>query len=260
MWTMLRVAASGMQAQQTALDTAAHNMANVQTPGFKVRRAAIVDLPPSDETLAVRDASGATATETRSIGQGVTVGAVLGSFTPGALLPTGRPLDVAITGDGFFQVTLPDGRLAYTRDGALQLDGEGRLLTANGLPLSPPITLPAGAQRVVIASDGRVVVEDSNGGRQEVGQLTLARFVNPEGLESLGESLFVATPASGEPIVGVPGQDGLGSLAAGSLEASNVDVSEEMVRVLQAQRAYQVNLRALQTVDEMLQQANNLRR
>lgn len=249
MWTALRVAALGAQAQQRTLDTAANNLANLQTAGFKRRRADLADRPPGPSDFAERR---------EQVGQGADVSTVLTDLAAGPLIPTGRPLDVAIVGDGFFQVALPDGGTGVTRAGALGLDAEGRL-TANGAPLSPPIVVPAGAGDVRVEADGRVVAS-VDGAPRELGRLTLARFRNPDGLAGTGQGLLTATAESGEPLVGAPGTNGLGRLEPSTLENSNVDVADEMVRVLRAQRAYQVNLRQLRSIDEMLQAAYGLRR
>jgi flagellar basal-body rod protein FlgG len=256
MWTTLRVAASGMQAHQRALDTAGNNLANVQTPGFKVERAAIVDLPPA---RAIHEAHGG-ALEERPLGQGVQVAASLPNQAQGALLPTGHPLDVAIDGDGYFRVTLANGQEAYTRVGALRLDREGRLATPAGAVLQPSIGIPDGASHVRVESDGSVVAQAGSPDERVVGRLELARFPNPDGLQAIGGSLLLATETSGVAQTGAPGSAGFGRLVGGSLEGSNADLGQEVARVLQAQRAYSVSARALKTVDEMMQEANNLRR
>ncbi|MBI3968731.1 MAG: flagellar basal-body rod protein FlgG [Chloroflexi bacterium] len=256
MWTILRTAASGAAAQQRALDVASNNLANLQTTGYKSRRPDFVEVRPREAEFGTR---GERSAIDRELGQGVGVAAIVANHSTGATQETGQPLDLAITGDGYLRVALADGRVAYTRDGALRIDGDGRLVTAAGALIDPPITVPDGATDVQIGSDGRVFAR-VDGELTEIGQLELTRFVNPDGLESIGSSMFVGGPASGESVTGFPGEAGFGTLFSGALEASNVNPADEFVRVLQAQRAYQVNLRVVRTVDEMMQAANNLRR
>jgi flagellar basal-body rod protein FlgG len=250
---MFRVAASGVQAQQRALDVTSNNLANLQTPGYKSRRADVVDTQPGETTFALPDQM-----TRRELGQGTTVGGVVANLAPGPVQSTGRGLDVAIAGDGLLPVDLPDGRTAYTRAGALSVDAQGRLVTGSGALVADGITVPPGAKNVAIEADGRVMAGTSPADRQVIGQLQLARFTNPDGLQDVGSNLLVATDASGAAQTGAPGSDGLGALVPGSLEGSNVDAAREIVRVLQAQRAYAMNLRALRTVDEMVQEANNM--
>lgn len=247
MWTAYRIAASGMEAQQRALDVAANNLANVQTAGFKARRAELADARAPSEVVGQTEPAG------------VSVAGVLLSVADGPIQPTGRALDVAIAGPGFFQLSLPDGRTAYTRDGALRVDTQGRLVGSSGAPLAPEVTIPPGTRGVLITRDGRILAEVAGEGQRELGRFALARFANPDGLLAIGDNLLLATEQSGPPAVGAPGGGGFGELAPGSLEASNVDPATELVRVIQAQRAYQVSARALRTVDEMMQEANNLR-
>ena len=254
MWNMLRVASSGLQAQQRALDVSANNLANTRTTGFKSRRVNLVDVKPAEATFGT-PGNAAPA----QVGEGVDVGAILPNWAPGSPMPSEHPLDVAIAGDGFLQVTLPDGRTAYTRDGAIRVDADGQLGIGPGR-LNPPIALPPGAANPAIAPNGQVTAEITPGDRQVIGQIELARFPNPDGLEATGENMFVATPAAGAPVVGAPGADGLGALVPGHLESANVDAAEELVRVMTAQRAYSINLRLLRTADELLQEAANLRR
>lgn len=260
MWSTFRVAAAGAQAQQRALDVAANNLANAKTPGFKSFRASLADVAPTSELFVVTDPETGQSIEDREVGGGVVVAGLLPSFTPGATERTGRTLDLAIAGDGYFQVALPDGRRAFTRAGGLQLDGQGHLLAAGDYLLDPPLTVPGGAHELSISTDGRVVGRFGDGQEQELGRLTLARFTNPDGLERIGQDLLLETAAAGPPLTGAPGSNGLGTVQSGSLEGSNVSVAEEYVRVMQAQRAYQVNLRQLRTIDEMIQAAYNLQR
>jgi flagellar basal-body rod protein FlgG len=258
MWTMLRVSRSGAEAQQRALDIAANNLANAQTTGFKSQRADIVDLPPAEGIFTIAGLEGGVALELGQVGQGATVAGTRPDYTPGPLMQTGRALDVAITGDGFIPVLTQDGLAAYTRDGSLHFDSAGRLATTSGALVAPGFQLPPGGSDVAIDARGLITARVGDA-RQEIGSVQLVRFVNNDGLVPLGENLFGATVAAGDPIAGRPGTEGLGALAPASLEGSNVDTANELVRVLQAQRAYQANLRALRTVDEMIQEANNLR-
>lgn len=258
LWT----AATGMTAQQTNIDVIAHNLANVNTVGFKASRADFQDLVY--QTL--RE-PGAAATEGTQVPTGVQVGlgaryaAVQRIFTPGDLRQTGNSLDLAIEGDGFFQVLLPDGRTAYTRDGALKLDGEGRIVNSDGHPLEPPIAIPPEATHISVGADGTVSVALAGESEmQQLGQLSLAKFINPAGLTSMGRNLLLATAASGEPLVTTAGVDGVGAIGQGLLELSNVNIIEEMVSMIVAQRAYEVNSKAIQVADEMLALANNLHR
>ena len=256
MWTALRVAATGAVAQQRALDVSANNLANVNTVGFKVRRAALVDMPPGKATFTTSGTPGED-----PLGEGVVLGGVLPNFGFGQPIATGQPLDVAIVGDGFLQVQLPDGSAAYTRDGALKVDGNGRL-HLNGNPLQPAVTIPPNAREIYIESDGRItgLANATGTERSTLGQITLARFPNPDGLRLLGGNLFAASENSGPAATGAPGAGGLGALQSGALEGANVDIADQMVNVMLAQRAYSVNLRALRIIDEMLQTANGMRR
>jgi len=255
---MMRVATSGAQAQQRALDVAANNLANAQTTGFKGQRADIVDLPPAEGTFTVAGLEGGVTLALGEVGQGAALAGTRADYTPGPALSTGRPLDVAITGEGYIPVVTTDGLAAYTRDGSLRFDGQGRL-TAAGALVAPGFQLPQGAADATIDDRGTITARVGNA-RQEIGNLQLVRFVNSDGLVPLGNNLVGASVAAGDPISGRPGTEGLGELAPASLEGSNVDTSNELIRVLQAQRAYQANLRALHTIDEMIQDANNMRR
>lgn len=258
MWNAIRAATAGLQAQQYALDVAANNLANAQTTGFKRQRVDPVDLPPAPSPFGAPGGDGTVVIAPYELGQGSAPGAVVTHLGQGPLVATGRPLDIAIAGEGLLTVTLPDGQTAYTRDGALHLDGAGRLTTAAGALVAPPITVPAGARAVTIARDGRVLADLGTGEPQTVGQLQLVRFANPDGLQRVGQNLFVATAAAGPTTSGAPGSAGFGALVAGSLEGSNVEVGEDLVRVIQAQRAYQVNSRVLRMLDEMLQATTSL--
>ena len=255
-------AATGMTAQQMNIDVIANNLANVNTVGFKASRADFQDL-----IYQTFSEPGAAATEGTQVPTGVQVGlgtrpaAIQRIYTPGALRQSGNTLDLAVEGDGFFQITLPDGRTAYTRDGALKLDGQGRLVNSDGHPLAPQITIPADATHVNIGADGTVSVTIAGQNEaQQLGQITLAKFLNPAGLSAMGRNLFLPTAASGDAVTGTPGTDGIGTLAQGFTELSNVSVIEEMVNMIVAQRAYEVNSKCIQVADEMLQMANGLHR
>lgn len=258
----LWIAATGMEAQQLLVDNISNNLANVNTVGFKKSRLNFEDLMYQDVRLPGAASSPTTTTPTGiQVGLGVRPVATEKIFLMGNLQQTGNPLDLAIEGDGFFQVTLPDGTIAYTRDGTFKLDSDGNIVTSNGYPIEPPISIPPGTTAIHISSDGIVSVTQSGSSTPaEVGNIELARFINPGGLKSIGKNLFLPTPSSGDPETGVPGEDGMGSIAQGFLEMSNVDVVEEMVNMIVAQRAYEINSKSIQTTDEMLQMANNLRR
>lgn len=255
-------AASGMMAQELNVDTIANNLANVNTAGFKKQRVEFQDL--MYQTLR---APGSAAAEGVEIPTGIQVG--LGSrtaatrklFTQGTFEETGNPLDLVIEGDGFFQVLLPSGEVAYTRAGAWKIDSEGNMVTADGFPLEPPLVIPADVSSIAVGSDGTVSATTAGSTEpQTIGQLQLARFANPAGLANLGHSLLGATAASGEAVTGPPGIDGMGSITQGMLEMSNVKVVEEMVNMITAQRAYEANSQAIRIADQMLEIANNTRR
>jgi len=256
-------AATGMIAQQSNIDTIANNLANVNTTGFKKSRVNFQDLlyetirPAGSETPA-----GTTIPEGIQIGQGVRPSSIAKEFTPGALIQTGAPLDMAIEGIGFFQIDLPDGTTAYTRDGSFAIDADGQVLTSDGYLLSPAITIPTDAELITISTDGTVSARvPGDNTPQALGTIQLARFSNPSGLDaSLGRNLLLENEASGTPTTGQPGLDGLGTVAQGFLENSNVQVVEEVLQMIIAQRAYEANSRVIQTADEMLQTANNVRR
>jgi len=258
LWT----AASGMNGQQYKIDTTANNLANVNTTGFKKSRVDFQDLLYQTVRYAGTPvAAGAQIPTGIQVGHGVRPVATQRLFTPGTFQQTDNPYDLIIEGDGFFQVLLPDGTVSYTRDGAFKRDGDGRLVTSDGFPLEPEIRIDDDALSVNIGSDGTVSVQLPGDDRpNEIANIELARFVNPAGLKSDGRNLYSATAASGAAIVGQPGLDGFGNLAQGYLEMSNVQVVEEMVSMIVAQRAYETNSKAIQAADDMLQTANNLRR
>jgi flagellar basal-body rod protein FlgG len=256
-------AASGMSAQQNNLDNIANNLANSSTAGFRARRLQFQDLIYQNLVM-----PGAAATEQTTLVAGLQIG--LGTRTAasevvqlqGDLSATGNPLDLAIQGNGFFQVTLPTGDTAYTRSGEFHMDAQGNVVTADGNPLTPGITIPPGATSITVGSDGTVsVTQAGQQAAQQVGSIQLALFPNAGGLNSVGSNLFLATTASGDPIAGTPGgSDGLGSIQQGFLEQSNVDVVQEFVNMIVAQRSYEASSRVVQSADEMLQQLNNISR
>ncbi len=258
----LRTSASGMRAQQLRVDVIAHNLANVNTSGFKRGRVTFEDV--FYETLqgarVVNYAQAGTLAPIQ-LGHGVRLAAIQRIHTQGHVEMTGQPLDLAIEGEGFFQVLRPDGTLGYTRDGTFTISDTGALVTNGGHLLQPPINVPPDATSVATAPSGVLTAQVANGSTPiELGRIELARFVNPSGLESLGENLFGETAASGEPIPGVPQEDGFGRLMGGALEGSNVEIVQEMVDMIAAQRAYEINARAIRTAEEMIEAVNGLMR
>lgn len=256
----LWIAKTGLDAQQTNLDVIANNLANAATTGYKRTKPVFEDL--LYQTL--RAAGGPTGGQSQApsglqVGTGVRAGAAERMFLQGALTSTGNQLDLAINGQGFFQVTLPDGQTAYTRDGNFSRDAQGQLVNQSGYVLAPGITIPANATGIVISETGQVSVQlPGQVALNQVGELQLARFVNPGGLASIGGNLLVETAASGAPQPGLPGTDGAGTLRQSYVEASNVNVAEELVSLIQAQRAYEVNARAITASDQMLQKLAQL--
>jgi flagellar basal-body rod protein FlgG len=261
MFRSMHIAATGMAAQEAQLESISNNLANSNTVGFKKTRADFQDLVYQTVRAAGSPNSATTAAPTGlQVGSGVRIVATTRQFQQGALMNTGNPLDVAIEGNGFFVVQQPDGTNAYTRAGTLKTDGQGRLVTAEGMPLEPPITIPADATGVSIGADGTVTAT-TKGQTTPVtlGQLQLATFVNPAGLSALGHNLLASTPASGDPQIGNAGTDGRGTLLQGSVEHANVEVVEEMIGLIAAQRAYEINSKVITAADEMLRNATQLR-
>lgn len=258
----LFTAASGMRTQQLNVDVIANNLSNVNTTGFKRSRADFQDL--MYQTLREPGAASSNQTEIPTgiqIGLGSRPAAVQRLFLQGSLQQTQNQLDIAIDGDGFFQALQPNGEIAYTRAGAFKLDSQGRIVSSDGLPIEPEITIPNDAISISIGEDGIVsVLQPGNNSSQQVGQIRLVNFANAAGMSGQGRGLFRPTTASGEPVEGIPGADGLGRLTQGFLEVSNVSVVEEMVNLIIGQRAYEINSRAIQAADEMLQTATNIRR
>jgi flagellar basal-body rod protein FlgG len=258
----LYTSSSGMQAQQLNLDTIANNLANVNTTGFKRTRVDFQDLlyqtfRPAGTSVA----QGVTIPTGIQVGHGSRPVATQRIFSQGDFQQTENPLDLVIEGDGFFQVLRPDGATAFTRSGAFKRDATGRVVTSDGFPLQPGIVIPTDAANVTIGADGTVSVTlAGQNAAQQAGTIQLARFANPAGLLSVGRNLYVPTQASGDAVVGNPGEQGMGTMSQGFLELANVKVVEEMVNLITSQRAYEANSKAIQTADEMLGIASSLRR
>jgi flagellar basal-body rod protein FlgG len=256
----LYTATSGMNAQQTNIDNVAHNLANVNTTGYKKSRVEFEDLVYQEMRAAGSAASATTeAPVGLEIGLGTRAVATSRNFASGNLRSTSAPLDIAIQGDGFFKISLPDGTTGYTRSGAFHMDAQGLLVTSEGYGVEPQITIPNNATSVSISKDGLVTATVAGQtAAQQVGTLEIATFSNAAGLRPLGGNIFTPTTASGEPESGAPGTDARGTLAQGFLEDSNVSVVEEMVNMIIGQRAYEANSRVVKAADEMLSQINNL--
>ncbi|WP_378951010.1 flagellar basal-body rod protein FlgG [Pelosinus sp. sgz500959] len=258
LWT----AASGMVAQQANIDVISNNMANANTTGYKKSRTDFQDLMYQN----MRQAGAATGGDNQiptgiQIGSGVRQVATQKIYTEGSFQSTGNTLDMAIENDGFFQISMPDGTFSYTRDGAFKKDSQGRIVTSEGYPLEPAITIPATATDLTISASGLVTATiPGQTEPQELGQLQIARFVNPSGLDNMGRNLLKETAASGAAVVTNPGTDGAGTIQQKYLEMSNVQVVEEMVNMIVAQRAYEINSKAITTSDTMLETAANLKR
>tara|TARA_A100000164_G_scaffold188782_1_gene167551 strand:- start:4 stop:789 length:786 start_codon:yes stop_codon:yes gene_type:complete len=254
----LWVAKTGLNAQQTRMSVIANNLANVNTTGFKRDRAVFEDLLYQN----IKQAGGQTGADTTApvgfmLGTGTRIVATEKMQGQGNMISTENALDLAVEGNGFFQIVQQDGTISYTRDGSFKLSQDGELVTVSGALLQPQIVIPQDAATITVGLDGTVSVELANGGgNQQLGQIQLARFVNGAGLEAMGQNLFRETQASGPPIVGVPGEQGAGNIAQGMLEASNVNVVEELVNMIETQRAYEVNSKAISSVDGMLRFLN----
>ena len=252
-------AATGMTGQQTMVDVIANNLANVNTSGFKRSQLNFQDLLYiTMEEPGTEIASGINSPTGIQIGSGVRVASTIKVYSPGELENTANPLDVAIVGDGFLQVTLPNGDLRYTRDGSLMTNANGELVTSAGYAIEPAISVPIDAISVNIEKDGGVNVTDPSGTQSVVGNIQLARFANSSGLSSEGGNLLAETEASGTPTIGTPGENGFGIIQSGFLEKSNVQIVTELVNLITAQRAYETNSRAIRVGDDMLQTANAL--
>jgi flagellar basal-body rod protein FlgG len=260
----LRSAASGLLAQQINIETISNNIANVNTTAFKKNRAEFQDLmyqevninPIASDSISNKD----TSSERIQVGNGVMPSSTQKIFKQGDLTPTQNELDLGIQGEGFFQLRKPDGTFVYTRDGSFKVNADGEICTSNGLVLEPGLKLDDNALSVSISKDGTVEVKETNGTTLTLGTIELARFVNPGGLTALGDNLYGETQASGTPMLSAPGKDGFGEVNQGFLEASNVDIVEEMISMITAQRAYEINSKTVKTVEDMLTTANNLKR
>ena len=252
-------AATGMAGQQSMVDLIANNLANINTTGFKRSQINFQDLLYVKMSQAGAEvASGIKSPTGMEVGSGVRAASTAKVFTEGELSNTGRPLDVAVNGDGFFQVTMPNGETRYTRDGALQTNANLQLVTVQGYAIEPAITIPSDSVSVDIGKDGTVNNTDSKGNTTVIGNLQLVRFPNPAGLSNEGDNLFSATEASGTALPGTPGENGLGTLQSGMLEKSNVSMITELVNLITAQRAYEINSRAIRAGDDMLQTTTNI--
>lgn len=257
----LSVASTGMAAQQLTVEVIANNLANVSTVGFKKSAWNFQDLLYHTVKAAGTTTDVGTTPVGIQLGSGVRAVSVHRTFKQGDFRETSSPLDLAIEGEGFFQVSLPDGSTAYTRTGSFKMDSEGNVVTSEGYPMLPNIAVPANTQTLTVNAAGDVSALTAGGTVPTViGTIELARFVNPAGLNSLGKNLYQETAASSSPTTGTPGLDGLGTLMQGALEGSNVNIAEEMVSMIVAQRAYELNSKAIQTSDEMMGIANNLKR
>ena len=263
MFRSLYTAASGMQAQQFNLDTVANNLANASTAGFRRRRLQFQDLIYQNMVM-----PGTAATQQTTVAAGLQIGLGTRSSASeiiqlqGDLSATGNPLDLTVEGQGFFQVTLPTGETAFTRSGAFHMDAQGNVVTADGNPIEPSVTIPQGVTSITVGADGTVsVTQPGQTAAQQVGNIQLALFANPGGLNSVGKNLFLATTASGDPVLGTPGgSEGLGQIEQGYLEQSNVSVVDEFIQMIVAQRSYEANSRVVQAADQMFQLVNNLGR
>lgn len=258
----LRAAATGMMAQQTRTEVISNNLANVNTPGFKRSRAHFEDL--LYQTVQGQSILGDPSAETApaiQVGRGTRLAGVQRMHEQGPLEQTGRNLDIAVEGEGFFQLQMPNGETSYTRDGSFQISDQGLLVTSGGQALQPPIRVPKDSAELTISATGIVTVRRGKDIQPtEIGKIELARFANPSGLLSLGQNLYAPTASSGQPVVGFPSDEGMGRTLQGSLEGSNVEIVQEMVEMISAMRAYEINSKAIKTADEMGQIANNITR
>jgi len=256
----LWISKTGLDAQQTQMDVISNNLANVSTAGFKRSRAVFEDL--LYQTIRQPGAQSSQQTQLPTglqLGTGVRPVATERIFAQGNLQATSNDKDVAVLGAGFFQVVLPDGTAAYTRDGSFQVDSQGQLVTSSGYSLQPAITIPANAQSLTVGRDGTVSVTTAGSATpSQIGTIQLTTFINPAGLESKGENLYVETGASGSPNANTPGTNGAGTLSQGNIETSNVNVVEELVNMIQTQRAYEINSKAITTSDQMLQRLTQM--
>jgi flagellar basal-body rod protein FlgG len=247
-------AKTGLDAQNTQMAIIANNLANANTTGFKSQRAAFQDLLYQN----VRQVGAQSTQNTQystglTLGTGVRIVATESNYAQGSVTTTSGPLDLSVSGRGFFQITMPDGTLAYTRDGSFTLDNQGNVVTASGYPIQPAITIPTGTQSVTVGNDGAVTAVAASGKATQIGQVQLADFINEQGLQNIGNNLVVESAASGSPQTGTPGATGLGTVQQGSLETSNVNTVTELVNMIECQRAYEMNSKAITTSDQMLE-------
>src|SRR5271156_4337974 len=247
-------AKTGLDAQNTQMAIIANNLANANTTGYKSQRAAFQDLMYQN----VRQVGAQSTQNTQystglTLGTGVRIVATEANYSQGSSTTTNNPLDLQISGQGFFQITMPDGSLAYTRDGSFTLDNQGNVVTASGYPIQPAITIPVGTQSVTVGSDGAVTAVSAAGKTTQIGQVQLADFINAQGLQNIGNNLVIESAASGSPQTGTAGSNGLGTIQQGSLETSNVNTVTELVNMIECQRAYEMNSKAITTTDQMLQ-------
>ena len=261
MMRSLWIAKTGMDAMQMNVDVTAHNLSNVSTNGYKRERVVFEDLLYQN----LRQPGGSTSQQTQlptglQLGTGVRPVATAKNFGQGNLQLTEGPLDLAVQGEGFFQVSLPDGTTAYTRDGSFQVDSQGNVVTSNGYSVQPALQVPTGTTKITVGTDGTVtaIVNNATAAPTTLGNIQLATFINPPGLSSMGGNLLQETAASGAPTVGTPGSNGLGAINQGYVETSNVNVTEELINMIQAQRAFEINSRAINTSDQMLQKLTTL--
>jgi flagellar basal-body rod protein FlgG len=247
-------AKTGLDAQNTQMSIIANNLANANTTGYKSQRAAFQDLMYQN----VRQVGAQSTQNTQystglTLGTGVRIVATEANYAQGSSTTTNNPLDMQISGQGFFQITMPDGSLAYTRDGSFTLDNQGNVVTASGYPIQPAITIPVGTQSVTVGTDGAVTAVSASGKTTQIGQVQLADFINPQGLQNIGNNLVIESAASGSPQTGTAGANGLGTIQQGSLETSNVNTVTELVNMIECQRAYEMNSKAITTTDQMLE-------
>ena len=247
-------AKTGLDAQNTQMAIIANNLANANTTGYKSQRAAFQDLMYQN----VRQVGAQSTQNTQystglTLGTGVRIVATEANYAQGSSTTTNNPLDLQISGQGFFQITMPDGSLAYTRDGSFTMDNQGNVVTASGYPIQPAITIPVGTQSVTVGTDGAVTAVSAAGKTTQIGQVQLADFINEQGLQNIGNNLVIESAASGSPQTGTAGANGLGTIQQGSLETSNVNTVTELVNMIECQRAYEMNSKAITTTDQMLE-------
>ncbi len=256
------IAATGMEAQKLNIDVISNNLANVNTNGFKKSRADFQELLYQDMKTAGAESAGGNEIPTGiQVGLGVKPAAVQKIFKQGDFVSTENPLDLVIEGNGFFQITMPEGDTGYTRSGSFKLDSTGRIVNSDGYPLEPAITIPSDTQELTIAADGTVsALQPGSTTATSIGQIEIAQFINPGGLKALGKNLFSESGSSGTAATANPGSDGLGTINQGFLELSNVNIVEEMVNMIVSQRAYELNSKVVSTSDEMMRMANSLKR